>query len=213
MWHQTLDPIKCLVLSNLPYGWEIWVCHRCRRQLPTSPARHMWHKCESRISKSYPTWVGNGEAKISTVASMGTRKSLGMIHIKALKARVSCSTGSWNGALWGGGGRAGKRKAWRTHWITTSNSVAWLCKQHQTGQTYMQKNQRLSDSFWASVSGSLRGGKERLQVQYALQTEERVPAQRRLPCVWSVEKLRHVLGSSATFSPLESNPPPDKSPI
>lgn len=132
----------------------------------------------------------------------------------SVRSWVSCSTGSWNGALWGSGGRAGKRKAWRTHWITTCNNVAWLCKQHQTGQTCMQKkNQRLSDSFWASVSGSLQGGKARLQVQYALQTEERVPAQRLLPCVWSVEKLRHVLGSSATFSPLESDPPPDKSPI
>lgn len=127
---------------------------------------------------------------------------------------VSCSAGSWSGALWGGGGgRPGKRKAWRTHWITTSNNVAWLCKQHQTGQTSMQKNQRLSDSFWASVSGSLQGGKEGLQVQYALQTEQRVPAQSLLPCVWSVENGRHVLGSSATFSPLESNQPPDKSPI
>lgn len=132
----------------------------------------------------------------------------------ALSPWVSCSAGSWSGALWGGGGgRPGKRKAWRTHWITTSNNVAWLRKQRQTGQTYMQKNQRLSDSFWASVSGSLQGGKEGLQVQYALQTEERVPAQSLLPCVWSVENRRHVLGSSATFSPLESNQPPDKSPI
>lgn len=132
----------------------------------------------------------------------------------AMSPWVSCSAGSWSGALWGGGGgRPGKRKAWRTHWITTSNNVAWLRKQRQTGQTYMQKNQRLSDSFWASVSGSLQGGKEGLQVQYALQTEERVPAQSLLPCVWSVENRRHVLGSSATFSPLESNQPPDKSPI
>lgn len=77
MWHQTLDPIKCLVLSNLPYGWEVWVCHRCRRQLPKSPARHMWHKCESGISKSCPSWVCNGKTKISTAASMGTRQSWG----------------------------------------------------------------------------------------------------------------------------------------
>lgn len=47
-----------------------------------------------------------------------------------------------------------------THWITTSNNVAWLCKQRETGQTYMQRNQRLSDSFWANVSGSLEGRKE-----------------------------------------------------
>lgn len=75
------------------------------------------------------------------------------------------------------------------------------------------KNQRLSDSFWANVSGSLEGGKAGLQVQYALQTEERVPAQRQFPCVQSVENLRRALGSSATFSPLESNQPAEKSPI
>lgn len=75
------------------------------------------------------------------------------------------------------------------------------------------QNQRLSDSFWASVSGSLEGGKAGLQVQYALQTEERVPAQRQFPCVQSVENLRHALGPSATFSPLESNQPAEKSPI
>lgn len=89
MWHQTLDPIKCLVLSNLPYGWAISVCHRCRRQFPTSPARHMWHKCESRISKSYPSWVCNGEAEINTAASMGTRQSWGMIHWEALSQPLS----------------------------------------------------------------------------------------------------------------------------
>lgn len=56
---------------------------------------------------------------------------------------VSCSARSWSGALWGGGGgRPGKRKAWRTHWITTSNNVAWLCKQRQTGQTSMQKKKK-----------------------------------------------------------------------
>lgn len=75
------------------------------------------------------------------------------------------------------------------------------------------KNQRLSDSFWATVSGSLLGGKAGLQVQYALQTEERVPARRQLPCVRSVENLRHAPSSSATFSPLESNQPEEKSPI
>lgn len=74
----------------------------------------------------------------------------------------------------------------------------------------MQKNQRLSDSFWANVSGSLGGGKAGLQVQYALQTEETVPAQRHFPCVQSVGNLRHALGSSATFSPLESNQPAEK---
>lgn len=61
----------------------------------------------------------------------------------ALRPWVSCSAGSWSGALWGGGGgRPGKRKAWRTHWITTSNNVAWLRKQRQTGQTYMQKKSK-----------------------------------------------------------------------
>lgn len=45
------------------------------------------------------------------------------------------------------------------------------------------ENQRLSDSFWANVSGSLQGGKAGLQLQYALQAEQRVPAQRQLPCV------------------------------
>lgn len=88
----------------------------------------MWYKCESRIFKSYFIWVGNGEVKISIVVSMGIRKSLGMIYIKVFKVWVSCFIGSWNGVLWGGGGRVGKRKVWRIYWIIIFNSVAWLCK-------------------------------------------------------------------------------------
>lgn len=63
-----------------------------------------------------------------------------------------------------------------TMWHGSANNV-------RQAKLTCKKNQRLSDSFWASVSGSLQGGKERLQVQYALQTEERVPAQSLLPCV------------------------------
>lgn len=70
----------------------------------------------------------------------------------ALRPWVSCSAGSWSGALWGGGGgRPGKWKAWRTHWITTSNNVAWLRKQRQTGQTYMQK--KIKD--WVTLFGQV----------------------------------------------------------
>lgn len=134
-WHQTLDPIKCLVLSNLPYGWEVWICHRCRRQLPASPARHMWHKWESKITKSVPP-VGPITVKWRSAQQQAWElgKHGGWF---TLSPESAAQQQAEMGAL--RVGRAGKRKAPRTHWITTSNNVAWLCKQHQTGQTYMQK--------------------------------------------------------------------------
>lgn len=139
---------------------------------------------------------------------MGTGQAWGMVHIKALSQLLNSELklGHYE--------KAGLAKEKLQGHIESQLLTMWHGCANNIRQAKLKcKNQRLSDSFWANVSGSLEGGKARLQVQYALQTEKRVPAQRQFPCVQSVENLRHAQGSSATFSPLESNQPAEKSPI
>lgn len=98
MWHQTLDPIKCLVLSNLPYGWEVWIRHRCRRQLPASPARHMWQKWESKMTKSMsPAGPVAVRRRSAQQQSMGTGQTGGLVHFKALSQLLNRELKSGHG--------------------------------------------------------------------------------------------------------------------
>lgn len=158
--------------------------------------------------KCAPIWTSNREVKISTAASMGTGQTWGMVRVKALSQLLNPELKS------GHYEKAGLAKEKLQGHIESQLLTMWHgCANNIRQAKLTCKNQRLSDSFWANVSGSLGGRKAGLQVQYALQTEERVPAQRQLPCVQSVENLRHALGSLATFSPLESNQPAEKSPV
>lgn len=109
MWHQTLDLIKCLVLSNLPYGWEVWICHRCRRQLPASPARHMWHKRESRMTKRVPhagLWLWSKDQHGS---KRGNRANVGDGSPKGPESAAQQRAETWAP----GAGSAGNRQASR----------------------------------------------------------------------------------------------------